>query len=174
MQRPPPAAISASDLACPRCDKGLLGIDEPGLRVHACETCGGAFADRVAAATRIAPRADATRKLPCPVCKAAMRRVRFSPRAALLVDLCADHGTWFDVEDIGIATVIVLAGGAEWAQGSRPNSRAEVQRRGEALRAAMQGRAVPVLDGVPEVPDLGRAQWLTAAVISAMFHFTED
>jgi Zn-finger nucleic acid-binding protein len=99
---------------CPRCPNGQLRPLTYGtLVVHACETCGGVFAnrdvmDRVLAgdvtafrelageATRAPPRPATTpQTLACPKCQSLMEPVRVE-RARCVVDVCAPHGVWFD------------------------------------------------------------------------------
>src|SRR5262249_8876737 len=99
---------------CPRCPSGQLRPLTYGvLVVHACDTCGGVFADRdvmdrvlagdVAAfrelaseATRAPPRPATTpRDLACPKCQSVMTPVRVE-RAGCVVDVCRAHGVWFD------------------------------------------------------------------------------
>ena len=101
-------------VVCPRCPNGhLRPLTYGSLIVHACETCGGVFADRdvmervlagdvaafrdlAAEATRAPPRpATSPRDLACPKCQSLMKPVRVE-RAGCIVDVCAAHGVWFD------------------------------------------------------------------------------
>ena len=100
--------------ACPRCPSGTLrAIAFGSLALHACDGCGGVFADRDAMdrvlagdtsafreladeATRAPPRpVTASAARACPKCQSLMTPVRVD-RARCIVDVCRAHGVWFD------------------------------------------------------------------------------
>lgn len=101
---------------CPRCFAALAGWSAiPG--VFYCGTCGGVMADN-AASKRIVEtldrtlldigfraslgrsvEPDTTRIVSCPDCLADMKRVEVAS-AACEVDVCAEHGTWFDAGEL--------------------------------------------------------------------------
>ena len=41
-----------------------------------------------------------TRYLPCPACGKLMNRVNFARRSNIIVDICKQHGTWFDKDEL--------------------------------------------------------------------------
>jgi Zn-finger nucleic acid-binding protein len=89
---------------------------------HECIGCGGVFLDSAslervfspeslgfpqsvalghAVPTARAPSApDVVRYLNCPVCNRLMNRVNFGRHSGIIVDVCKDHGTWFDAGEL--------------------------------------------------------------------------
>ena len=88
------------------------------MRADFCAKCGGVFARRamtdaiaqgpdralVAAVFALSagkserPPEPASRELPCPECGIAMRREHVAP-AVCDIDVCDEHGTWFDAHE---------------------------------------------------------------------------
>jgi Zn-finger nucleic acid-binding protein len=160
------APATASGMICPRCDLPLYEGTTSAVTLLGCGDCGGIWLDnanaqravasldaRVTAlasrasthARRIADRATAAR---CASCRAPMRRVK-TTQLEVEVDVCAEHGTWFDKDEL----TLVL----------------------EALRGATKKRAPIVMSdpGAPlnpaEVPDFRAGQpveWDTAAIVA--------
>jgi Zn-finger nucleic acid-binding protein len=115
-----PDARSASVLAepeCPRCRAKLRATEAHGVPLFGCGVCGGFFLDNDAS-TRITRAADreiaaiseraatqavtavntAPAGLACPSCSRPMQRVR--ARGAIDLDICNEHGTWFDAGEV--------------------------------------------------------------------------
>lgn len=104
---------------CPRCNVGLFGVRAGEVTVNGCGVCGGIWLDNagsVAVAKHNDPRISALaaraamhatvrnatpspEKLDCPVCHLRMHRVNVSRVAEL--DICKEHGTWFDAGELG-------------------------------------------------------------------------
>lgn len=116
---------SLEGAACPACGEPLT-LTPLRWVVHACNACGGVWAD-TAAAERVAtvvdrellavaknaalhadheerlsgeirpsiPNAPARR---CPACDGELARTR---RGGVTLDVCAEHGTWFDRDELG-------------------------------------------------------------------------
>ena len=124
------AKRAASGPACPRCKTRLLTVDEIDGQLQECPTCGGVFLDEGTArdvtrgaaralASRGAARGRAARKAPlaeegylrCPACRELMRRVNFGHRSGIILDVCSDHGTWFDSDELARAITFVEEGG---------------------------------------------------------------
>jgi Zn-finger nucleic acid-binding protein len=111
---------------CPRCARGLAHGNDSTL---VCGGCGGAFVDHRDLAARIAcerpprppavPVRHATSPPPeptvrygrCPTCSELMTRVNFGQHSGILVDMCREHGTWFDRGELDSALAFVRAGG---------------------------------------------------------------
>ncbi len=103
---------------CPRCRVGLFTVRAGVVDVHGCGICGGIWLDNAGsraitqhndpqisalaaraamnAAVRSGPRAE---PIDCPVCNKRMQRVNAAQLAEL--DICAQHGTWFDAGELG-------------------------------------------------------------------------
>lgn len=101
---------------CPRCRGPLVPRVQAPVKVEHCQTCGGLWLDRAtlrqvvelpgAAAAIRSIAEDAARRSPlggavgvfnvgCPVCDRLMER-RTHRRTGIVIDLCPEHGTWFD------------------------------------------------------------------------------
>ena len=103
---------------CPACG-GALAATESRWHVLACNLCGGVWTD-TEAARRIVTAVDrelvglakeaashahdsvltspAGTPRPCPICQQPLQEIR---AARVNVDVCAEHGTWFDRDELG-------------------------------------------------------------------------
>ncbi len=102
---------------------------------HECIGCGGVFLDNASMERVFSPEAlgsghsgasghavpvaarapsapDVVRYLNCPVCNRLMNRVNFGRHSGIIVDVCKDHGTWFDAGELTRAI--------EFAKGEEP------------------------------------------------------
>lgn len=66
--------------------------------------------------------------LPCPVCKELMNRVNFANCSHVVVDVCREHGTWFDHDDLRHIVEFIQAGGMTQAR-QREIDELEAERR---------------------------------------------
>ncbi|MBI2390392.1 MAG: zf-TFIIB domain-containing protein [Deltaproteobacteria bacterium] len=102
---------------CPRCRTPLTLQQAPRLAMHCCFSCGGLFLDgdasrrvvdsvdpsAIAAADQVARSAqrpvptEAT--APCPACARPLDRMPI-PAAGVTVDVCREHGVWFDRDEL--------------------------------------------------------------------------
>lgn len=166
---------------CPRC--GTTLVEAPtlgGLGAHACPECGGVFADRTAVAELssgingpVSARDNRARKPPtaenlkCPVCGQGMRRVNFSYSAGVIVEVCGDHGTWFDALQIDRAAAFIAARGHEHGDEGPPEDgppvSAEVDRNLGKLKAQMVG------ERYDEMTRAERATWFTRFGLRLLF-----
>lgn len=107
-----------SKLRCPRCSHGLSSAAANDVEVRACGKCGGIWLDNPASVrlftlldrpTLCAARdadisgkgktVDTAAVARCPVCDAPMARTE-SEAASVFIDRCAEHGTWFDRNEL--------------------------------------------------------------------------
>jgi Zn-finger nucleic acid-binding protein len=133
----PEPVLDAVDAPCPRCAHALSAASggSPALADgrYECTACGGIFVDR-AALERILAResrpnpagppphtaghgiaehaAEPVRYLRCPVCQAVMNRVHFARHSGVVVNVCKEHGTWFDAGELTAAVEFVSRGGS--------------------------------------------------------------
>ena len=102
---------------CPRCRTPLTVQNEGRLVMNCCYQCGGLFLDgpsskrvvdavdtnAVAAANQVSQRAHAAvatdAVVPCPACTKALDRMPI-PAAGVTVDVCREHGVWFDRDEL--------------------------------------------------------------------------
>ncbi len=109
-------AFSVLPPPCPRCWQPLSPMQLAEGTLHRCAECAGVFAEcRAEAAIQrrgeaalagmsppeAPPRAvDLQGYARCPLCANLMNRVQFARRSGVLVDVCRDHGTWFDASEL--------------------------------------------------------------------------
>jgi len=81
---------------------------------------------------------------PCPECQRMMNRVNYARISGIIVDVCRDHGTWFDVHELPALLEFVKRGGLDRARARETEALATERRRLERerlMRSAMdQGR----------------------------------
>ena len=106
-----------SDLVCPRCEQKLFFGDADGVAMLGCGLCGGIwldndssrkvtqhYSDRVVdlaarAAQNAQTKPDVRKAAKCAECRCEMQRRTFG---SVSVDVCAEHGTWFDAGELSI------------------------------------------------------------------------
>lgn len=71
----------------------------------------------------------------CPVCATLMNRKQYATGAKVVIDVCRQHGAWFDAGELAAVLDFIAAGGLEAAR------RRDQQRRAEALRRERLGEA---------------------------------
>lgn len=119
---------------CPRCNTPLAPQQAGRLQMNCCYSCGGLFLDGGAARRVVEvvdPGAMATAQqvsqsaqrpvqtegvAPCPVCARPLDRMPI-PAANVVVDACAQHGVWFDRDEL---QRVVQAVGPQAAQAQQP------------------------------------------------------
>ncbi len=137
--------LDATDAPCPRCTKPLemsSAMDNP---VHECPRCGGMFIGRDVLA-EILCRAELSGPLPepplkrstlgpvsyipCPLCHTSMNRVNFGKVSGVIVDVCRNHGTWFDPGELTMVIAFAASGGL-----SKTREREQQESKDERARA---------------------------------------
>jgi Zn-finger nucleic acid-binding protein len=134
---------------CPRCrvDMQAVVIGETNLRE--CPRCEGIWADAAALQKICVDREQQSavlgiatslpvdtndlenvRYVPCPVCKTLMNRVNFAHCSHVIVDVCRQHGTWFDKDELRRIVEFIRAGGLEAA---RADEMAQLERKRREL-----------------------------------------
>jgi len=72
------------------------------------------------------------RYVPCPVCRKLMNRVNFAHCSKVVVDVCQQHGTWFDKDELRRIVEFIRSGGIEK---SRTREVEELEQRRRQLAA---------------------------------------
>lgn len=150
----------AAPLPCPACRGELESVRIGDTAVRECGACGGLWLDNAAfdalcadreqqasvlrfraEAAVPAPVPGAVRYRPCPECTALMNRLNFQRVSGVIVDVCREHGTWFDADELRRIVEFIQGGGLEVAR-SRERQRLEDERRRleQARRDAHQSR----------------------------------
>jgi Zn-finger nucleic acid-binding protein len=149
----PAPVASGAPRFCPRCEAELIAHLLGDIALDDCPQCGGTFLDRPTLerllGERREARADAIlgaygpggdEPLPrpagplyvkCPDCRTVMNRKQFARGAKVVVDVCREHGTWFDAHELSRVVRFVMQGGLDRA------AKAELADEREAARRAL-------------------------------------
>ncbi|HYJ91454.1 MAG TPA: zf-TFIIB domain-containing protein [Pyrinomonadaceae bacterium] len=130
----PAVAAKVSDDAgrsvCPRCKLALKELQIDTISLRECERCGGLWSD-VATFEKICsekeeqsaalsffgnrPQSEHSKipinYVPCPQCKQLMNRSNFARSSGVIVDLCKEHGVWFDAGELPKIIEFIESGG---------------------------------------------------------------
>lgn len=134
------SAMAARDdkpLDCPRKCGPMRPVRFGSIEMYHCEQCNGLWVETETLQRLIAdrrkpspmagtglptPTSTARIKLedvqyaPCPECHRLMNRVNFAHHSGIIVDVCAQHGTWFDADELRLVLEFVTTGGLEAAE----------------------------------------------------------
>ena len=154
---------------CPRCSGRLEPTQFHDATVLDCTGCRGLYLPRHVIdaltrpdgkALRLAfphrerePEPIQVRYLKCPTCDGVMNRQNFGEVSGVVVDVCSDHGIWFDAGEVNAVIDFVEKGGLEMAERrkrerfDREMARDTKRLKRERIDAARAPRGVPgVLD----------------------------
>jgi len=157
------SAEPREDRQCPRCDQPLGGRLVGDIVVDECIACHGLWLDHVAVQRIVTDRQQARAEsllgalpgtlkyeiqpagkmyIKCPVCKVVMNRKLFAAGSGVIVDLCKDHGAFFDTGELPRIIEYVMQGGLEKAAKNQiDRDKAQAQRELHAARAAAASSA---------------------------------
>jgi Zn-finger nucleic acid-binding protein len=144
----------AKPLDCPLCHEGMQALLLGATEVRECAACGGLWADpgtlqrlsdaREAhadvvsvLATRLVTNVVATeviRYVPCPCCAKLMNRTNFAKSSGIILDVCKNHGVWFNRGELQRMLQFVSGGGLARARAREHEQLVEERRRLEALQ----------------------------------------
>jgi Zn-finger nucleic acid-binding protein len=161
------SAPSKTEL-CPRCRTAMESVVIGSSPVHECAGCEGIWTDaetlrqicadleKQAAVLRMPTQLPTNegveiekqiRYLPCPVCGNLMNRVNFANFSNVIVDVCREHGTWFDRDELRRIVEFIRSGGLDKAR-AREKENFEAEQRLARADRLMSGEGVsPVFDG---------------------------
>lgn len=143
------AEVTSAGRNCPRCKTEMRVATVGNTRVLECASCLGLWlstqsfekicADREhdAAILGNASLADIDRSvpqtkvnyIPCPECKQLMNRANFARCSGVIIDLCKQHGTWFDRDELSRIVSFIRAGGLDMARQKEKHSLEEERRK---------------------------------------------
>lgn len=121
----------ATEACCPVCRKEVLHLVEVGEhRIRECMGCGGVMVDHeeLGSLTRKTELDAGIRLLDagvqksvltetevryryCPDCGVILNRRNFGQRSGVVVDVCKEHGVWFDSDELTAVLAFVASGG---------------------------------------------------------------
>jgi len=126
---------SGKILKCPKCSKPLEAVLRDGAEVDLCASCRGIWVEHFEEkqVLEIKPEAfsmdelerlrkhyvplgrlEKVRYVPCPACNVLMNRKIWGSYSGVVVDVCSEHGTWYDVQELEKVKEYVLLGGVEY------------------------------------------------------------
>lgn len=172
---------AASALACPGCQAALVSTTVGPATLDQCHACGGVWvgqgnfeqlaADRaergqvLGALPGVGPGkaapAEAVRYRPCPCCGKLMNRSNYARISGVVLDVCKDHGLWFDRDELRQVLAFIEAGGLEK---SRQRQVLEEEQR---LRRAAEP---PIPSSLPSYGD-ERADTVSDGLFRLLFKF---
>jgi len=143
-----------AEMHCPACDKPMLRGTLEQTTLHECGKCFGLWLDTVtfericrdseqqAAVLNAATNLGAASASPlqpvryrrCPVCRELMHRVNFARCSGVVVDVCREHGSWFDMNELQRIVQFIRAGGVDRVRERQKLELAEERRRLESAR----------------------------------------
>lgn len=98
---------------CPRCTAVFVDHDTLARITHRREAEAGLRMDGEHARKPLNPRANEVVYRPCPDCLKVMNRQNFGRVSGVIVDVCKDHGVFFDPEELTAVLEFVASGGLE-------------------------------------------------------------
>jgi Zn-finger nucleic acid-binding protein len=144
-------------------------------KIHQCHTCGGLWLaketfDNLAANHEIRGQAigvlpgekpqgkrlssETVYYRPCPCCGKLMNRLNYARISKVIVDVCKDHGIWFDQDELRQVLAFIDSGGLVRAQ-----ERERLHLEEERSRVAMQSMGGLPAMADPDTPVLMRSDW---------------
>jgi Zn-finger nucleic acid-binding protein len=177
------AATTQTEL-CPRCKTNMDAVVIGSSNVRECPKCEGIWTDAETLRQICADREKQAavlglptqlptnegvqiekqiRYLPCPVCGDLMNRINFANFSGVIVDVCRQHGTWFDRDELRRIVEFIRAGGMDQAR-AREIQNLEEDRRLARTASTSSGQSLP-----PMFDDDIRQNALSA-VADVLFH----
>jgi Zn-finger nucleic acid-binding protein len=162
------AAAPEKTESCPRCKTNLEAVVIGSVSVRECSNCEGVWTDTatlrqicfdqekqaaVLGMPSHLPNNDGVviekqvRYLPCPVCGDLMNRVNFARFSNVIVDVCREHGTWFDRDELRSIVEFIRSGGLDKARAQEMDDLNEARRRANAALLSRGEGSQPILEG---------------------------
>jgi Zn-finger nucleic acid-binding protein len=141
--------VAAAGQKCPRCTIELHVVAIGESRVLECEKCFGLWLNTAIFETICADREQQSRVLqsaeltegrfdsdeiairyvPCPECSQLMNRANFARCSGVIIDLCRNHGIWFDRDELSRIIEFIQSGGLERSREKEKTALEEERRR---------------------------------------------
>jgi Zn-finger nucleic acid-binding protein len=151
--------------ACPDCGGLVARFEHPPGFLYDCDQCGGKFVEHAALAALLKDAREThdtfrkpepqtnllqqkVRYRPCAVCRNMMNRKNFGGASGIIVDVCAEHGMWFERGELDAVLSFVALGGLARARAYREQR----ERQDASLRAWASSRPV-AMTSTPDYAD---------------------
>jgi len=180
--------VSDSERPCPRCRTATRAVTIGKTDLRECARCEGLWADTETlqqictdreqqsallgvAAPIPAPttKLEQVRYVPCPVCKQLMHRVNFARCSAVVVDVCKQHGTWFDKDELRRIVEFIQAGGFDKARAVEIRELESKKRELESARATLEHESRLGYSATPYNQNEGAVAAAAASMIASFF-----
>ena len=152
--------MEAKDRKCPRCKREMVLVKLGLMTVLECEQCLGLWLDLPSfekicadreqqsavlgaashASTSATHQNSKINYVPCPECAVLMNRVNFARCSGVIVDICKQHGTWFDRDELSRIVEFIHGGGLEASRLREKEEIREDRRRLLEQQAAVETR----------------------------------
>jgi Zn-finger nucleic acid-binding protein len=153
-------AANAAPERCPRCQVNMDAVVIGKTNLRECSRCEGIWADATSLQQICADREqqaavlgvaaplekmdsegveETIRYVPCPACNKLMNRVNFANCSHVVVDVCSQHGTWFDKDELRRIVEFIRGGGLEQAREREIRELGEQQRQLKSAQIARAG-----------------------------------
>jgi Zn-finger nucleic acid-binding protein len=143
---------------CPRCKSKLDALKIGDIGLQECARCGGlwstpdmfesicadgenqsAVLNFAGGRSEISGQPVSISYVPCPDCKQLMNRSNFARSSGVIIDLCRQHGVWFDAEELPKIIAFIRHGGLEKA---RSREKLEIKEERDRLRDEVRRAAI--------------------------------
>lgn len=148
------AEIDATGKRCPRCKTDLQVVSVGNAQMLECMSCLGLWLDTAtfekisadreqqsailgsASITHLDRSLDKTpiSYVPCPECSQLMNRANFARCSGVIIDLCKQHGVWFDRNELSRIVEFIRSGGMDV---SRKKEKAQLEEERRRLNQDM-------------------------------------
>lgn len=137
---PVEVSLDGARRRCPRCDGDLETLQIGDTNLFACGNCDGlwiatlVFEDICSDAEKRSavlgyfderdkkpPTSTKVNYVPCPECTQLMNRSNFARASGVIVDICKQHGVWFDADELPAIVKFIQNGGMELARQREKN-----------------------------------------------------
>jgi Zn-finger nucleic acid-binding protein len=125
--------IAVKDINCPVCKVQLESGEFNKENVFSCPSCKGFWLNKTEFEILTSERntilddsipktflkskfETRTNYVSCPVCGKIMTRVNFGRISGIIIDICGDHGAWFDAKELELIRTFVANSGLQKAQ----------------------------------------------------------
>lgn len=144
---------------CPRCKRPLQLLEIDTVTIRECTQCGGFWSDTstfeelcansekqssvlgfIGSDSHPHAHPSAISYVPCPDCKDLMNRSNFARSSGVIIDICKQHGVWFDADELPKIIGFINSGGM-----SRAREKEKISIEEERARLKDEQRRMSVL-----------------------------
>ncbi len=160
------ADIESAGKKCPRCKAEMRVVAIGDSKVLECSSCLGLWLntqsfekictdrEQDAAVLGAASLANVDRTVPqtkvnyvpCPECSQLMNRANFARCSGVIIDLCMQHGIWFDRDELSRIVEFIRSGGLEMSRAKEKRGLEEERRKLQQEQLSLDRQRSPFAD----------------------------